>query len=100
MKQTDLAWLAGLLEGEGHFTDRDAPRIDLRMVDGDIVRRAAYLMGSKVGRVRPATSGRQPTYRCAPRVGISLEVMRMILPYMGRRRSKRIRAILRRRDET
>ncbi|KKK84081.1 hypothetical protein LCGC14_2786950 [marine sediment metagenome] len=52
MKLTDIAWLAGLLEGEGCFRLNRGkyPTITLSMCDGDIVVRAATLMGAKINR--------------------------------------------------
>ena len=52
MKERDLAWLAGLLEGEGSFlkappSNPNCPRISLEMTDKDIVERAAALMEGK-----------------------------------------------------
>ncbi len=55
IKLTEIAWLAGLLEGEGCFyLERDRakkkkyPNIKLQMTDEDIVVKAAVLMKTKV----------------------------------------------------
>ena len=52
MKLTDIAWLAGLLEGEGYFALNRGkyPTITLSMTDEDIVVKAASLMGAKINR--------------------------------------------------
>lgn len=50
MKDSDIYWLAGLLEGEGCFSNgKKAPQLRLRvgMTDRDIIERAATIMGCK-----------------------------------------------------
>ena len=61
MKETDLTWLAGLLEGEGSFlkappSDPNCPRISLEMTDKDVVERAALLMQGKAVKVNPKSA--------------------------------------------
>ncbi len=67
MSLKDLAWLGGLLEGEGCFMiPKGSPRIALAMSDKDVVQRAARLMGLNVqapchpDRVRTALAGAGP----------------------------------------
>jgi hypothetical protein len=50
LSKVDIAWLAGLLEGEGSFMRgkrKDAPGISLAMTDRDVVERAAKLLRTK-----------------------------------------------------
>ena len=80
MRAEDLAWLAGLLEGEGSFlkappSSPNCPRISLEMTDKDVVERAASLMNGKV-----ATR--------------AVELMRVLHPEMGSRRRSQIDAAL------
>lgn len=92
----DLMWLAGLLEGEGCFTiSKDGtyayPIISVKMCDQDIVLRAARQLGaSGTTRQEPRREGWNVTYS-AKIGGHDAEVwMRMLRPFMGRRRAAAI----------
>ncbi len=95
MTHTDLVWLAGLLEGEGSFDLHRGryPRIRLGMTDRDVVGRAATLMGAGIRlslRRAPLTS----TWHTEISGVRATELLRLLLPHMGARRSGKIAAIL------
>lgn len=98
----DLAWLAGLLEGEGCFYwcrsyagGANHPAMEVTMTDLDVVERASRLLGNRaIRKVKPASDRHQVQYRVRLRGAAAREVMQMILPHMGNRRSARIREIL------
>ena len=104
-----LEWLAGLLEGEGCFTQNGGstkaplrypnPTVALVMTDADVVKEANILceaIGGREVRVRESTL---PTGKVA--YGITLtglaavKIMVAVLPHMDIRRSARIRQVLR-----
>jgi len=92
-----LAWLAGLLEGEGCFTAGVASpsaRIVLHMADRDVVERAARLLGGEVSLLRPATEKHKAMWRTEVGSVAAREAMELLLPLMGERRSSRIRELL------
>lgn len=98
MKETDIAWLAGLLEGEGSFIVQKvrAPYISVQMTDKDIIQRVAdmwnrkVVMGGKGGRL-----GNKDQYKTALHGPKTVyEVCKMILPHMGDRRTTNIKKIL------
>jgi hypothetical protein len=95
-----LAWLAGLLEGEGTFEahrERQLtyPRIALHMCDEDVVARAsAHLHSRSVWPEEPRQEGWRPSYGTAITGGRAGELMSALLPHMGERRSAEIRAAL------
>lgn len=95
-----IAWLAGLLEGEGTFEchrqgDHNYPRITLWMCDEDIVERASELLGSaSVWRAEPREPGWSPTFGTAVTGAKAAPVMSSLLPYMGDRRSREIQDAL------
>lgn len=95
MNRDELLWLSGLLEGEGCFDLHRGkyPRIRLGMTDRDVVGRAATLLG---GRVRLSLRGapEQAMWHVEISGRKADAVMRMILPFMGARRSAKIAAIL------
>jgi hypothetical protein len=110
MTEIEIAWLAGLLEGEGSFgltgyaakKSKVFPTISLAMTDLDIIERAGALIGgqgqarimARVGQRMGTGTVRKTTYRWRVSGNRAIEVMRLILPYMGERRTARIREIL------
>lgn len=96
---TKLAWLAGLLEGEGCFclrSDGHNPIVQLIMTDADVVIMAADIMGChKVVKCPKDTRGGKQLYRTVL-YGISaVDLMKSIYKYMGDRRKKKITDCLR-----
>jgi hypothetical protein len=103
MEQTEIAWLAGLLEGEGSFQCVQASKArpqsrhltcTLGMTDEDVVRRAGVLMDApSIYEQNPA-----PPRKKVFIIGISgykaERVMKLILPYMGIRRRDKILKVL------
>ncbi len=104
----DLAWLAGLLEGEGwfgwgkrantHGTGRffyRVPAIQVVMTDEDVVRRVGTLTNTAVtGPHGLKRSGTLPTFRCGINGHKAMTLMGMLRPLMGARRSQTIGEIL------
>ena len=95
MTEAEIAWLAGLLEGEGCFrlSNGRYPSIWLGMTDEDVVRKAATFLQSKV----------YITLRKVPRKTVftafisgarARDLMKELLPYMGERRSAKITEVL------
>lgn len=108
MTETELAWLAGLLEGEGCFYldaspsrlrrgARPAIGVTLQMTDEDVVRRAAHLMDSPsvyMEKRKTAAPNHLPSYRTGVYGAKAEWLMYILLPFMGNRRSERIRELL------
>lgn len=112
--ETEIAWLAGLLEGEGCFlyskeaSGRGRIRVVVRMTDRDVVERAAALMGGPgtVTAFDPRSPGGKRVSEYAnPETWQTLyifragsahaeRVMRMVRPYMGERRGAKIDELL------
>lgn len=91
----DVAWLAGLLEGEGCFeTHKNSPGLRLNMTDEDVVARAAGILGVP----RPARSylrdNRKPLWALSVHGAHAIEWMKVILPYMGGRRTAKIEEVI------
>lgn len=90
-----VAWLAGLLEGEGTFTSNGMyPVIYVQMCDVDVLRRAAGLLGT--ARVSPKDVARNAQHGWSPSFQVSLggvraaAWMRRLRPEMGMRRAAEI----------
>jgi hypothetical protein len=98
---TQIAWLAGLLEGEGTFhtshTGSFYVRVTLEMTDEDVVRKAAQLMEDAPvsgPRIRKKGLGTKPYYSTSISGYKASRVMAAVLPFMGRRRAAKIRELI------
>lgn len=101
MIDIDLAWLAGLLEGEGSFlapapSAPNRPVVVLAMTDEEVVRKAAALMGATYFHCR--RDERNPTWKPYWSVRLrgarAVQLMHLLRPYMGRRRQGQIDSAL------
>lgn len=105
ISETDRAWLAGLVEGEGCFTCNrksksnlryaDCPAFAMAMTDLDIVQRAQAVTG--LGLIKgPYTKGRsKPIYYWYVSKAHEASALALWLyPYLGERRRSRIRELV------
>lgn len=94
------AWLAGLLEGEGHFgMNRTGPSpyplITLQMCSRDIVERVGHMIDAPSIRTStPKNIAWNPTYSIQIAGASAAAWMRTLRPYMGERRTAAIDAAL------
>jgi hypothetical protein len=94
---TQIAWLAGLLEGEGSFgmwNGSNAPYIQLAMSDGDVVMKAAALMQSSVRRYESRDSNRKTMWHTRTHGTRAVGWMLSVYLFMGERRQARIREVM------
>ena len=101
-----VEWLAGLLEGEGCFTTNTpgrtraqrTPLIAIGMTDGDIMTEVQLTMAELGGRTVKRMSRRLPSGKRVYTLNLTglpaVKVMCALLPYMGKRRGAKIRAII------
>ena len=89
IKTIDIAWLGGLLEGEGYFYlhDNHYPSIRLGMTDEDTVIKAAILMGSTVYSYKNTWITKVSSVR-------AIQWMFMLYPFLGERRRSRVANVL------
>ena len=94
----DLAWLAGLLEGEGSFMlCKGSPEIGMQTTDRDVADRAAALFGKTI-----TGAGYQPKggahYKRVWGVRVhgakAIGWMFTLYPFMGERRQAKIREVV------
>lgn len=103
--EVELAWLAGLLEGEGSFLmyrchvggrEYRYPKISVNMTDRDVIEHAARLLGGN--KMYPLPPSKEPNRKPAFRAHVSgwkaAELMRQAYPLLGHRRRARIDEIL------
>tara|TARA_R100000234_G_C4833456_1_gene107915 strand:+ start:138 stop:476 length:339 start_codon:yes stop_codon:yes gene_type:complete len=98
-KETDVAWAAGLFEGEGCITDdkKKYRRLQLSMTDEDVMEKFVRIVN--YGRLNGPYIPGKPGFRRAKHkpfwywsVGRRSEVLRilkMFIPYFGQRRSQK-----------
>lgn len=110
MTNEQLYYLVGILEGEGCFYIRKTkvwriktkaykilslPVIQLKMTDKDIVEKTALIAGCrKVCNASISGSSRKPAYVWALTGSKAIELMKLVQPLMGNRRSNKIIEIL------
>ena len=90
IKIIDIAWLAGLLEGEGCFLviRGSYPAISLGMTDEDIIVRASIMLGTKVSH-----SGNMYTTQVS---GLrAIPWMMTLYTFLGKRRREKVAKIIR-----
>jgi hypothetical protein len=95
MRDTELYWLAGLLEGEGSFmrpppSSPNQPVIGLQMTDEDVIEKVSSLVGVGYRRVRYNHPEWKPVYALQVRGGRAVRLMRELSPFMGERRRGQI----------
>lgn len=99
----EIAWLAGLLDGEGCFdfhmnskSGRKFPRIRIQMKDLDVIKRVKDVMGG--GQICKETGRKKnhsTTYilRQCKRDELAV-ILPLILPWMSKRRAERIKEMI------
>lgn len=105
--EPEIAWVAGLLEGEGSFMThtKNTPdgytypafRVSCNMTDEDVLVRLSTItgMGHLVGPTIPQNPLHSPFWRWG--LYKKADILRLclaILPYMGKRRSEKIRLMI------
>ena len=93
----DIGWLAGFLEGEGHFAYDCSPGIRLGSTDKDIVERTSYLLGGNhIRGPYQYRINKKPVYYTEIWALRAICWMMTIYPLMGIRRKQRIKEIIER----
>ena len=105
MTKTEIAWLAGIIEGEGyigiHRTSARAGRpgyvyetacIEIAMNDKDIVKRIARIFNKNLlGPYQYGKLARAPHYQAQVFGKDAVKFLRLVLPWLGIRRAKAAR---------
>lgn len=94
--QVEWAWIAGVLEGEGCFGNYNGSvGFALAMTDKDIVERVASVVQTdcKIGE-RKRRTNRKTCYTLQVAGNRAKVILGYILPFMGNRRSNRIKELL------
>jgi len=87
----DVAWLAGLVEGEGNLgVNGRSLTIRIKMADHDVILRAAELLEGKVYPV-PVPEGRRPQWLTQVKGSIAAGWAMTLYPWLGMRRRQQVR---------
>jgi hypothetical protein len=93
----EIAWLAGLLEGEGCFAmyGNDRPLIKLAMTDLDTISKAAGLMGcSNIQRKEMDNPNHKTQYVFYVYNSLAISWMMTIYSFMSNRRKEKIKEVI------
>ena len=90
MRQADLMWLAGLLEGEGCFRYAESPTLELQMTDEDVVARAAQITQRNYLVKKNRTVKGKHIYHLRVFSQHAIDIMQELYPHMGARRKAQI----------
>ncbi len=86
----EIAWLAGILEGEGCFQYRKTPVIKVKMTDLDTIERVSILLECKSIHHEKRILGCKQAYVATVSGYKAAQWMMTVLPIMGLRRSDKI----------
>lgn len=90
-----LAWLAGLMEGEGSFARGSPakprrPTTSICMTDEDVIRRVCELWGTRVWLMKQKNPRYKPPYRTELVGGSAVAMMALLRPHLCARRQAQI----------
>ncbi len=94
----EIAWLAGLLEGEGSFHIKDGcAHLQMQSTDKDVIRRATEVLSTKFHDSPCKPRGKdtyKPVWRLAVHGTRAISWMMTLYSLMGERRQTKIREVL------
>lgn len=95
MRDTDIAWLAGIIEGEGTIIIPSDKKLQVNiivgMTDKDVVQRCHEITGIGTFRSSWTKQGNKQNYKwCVYKQKDVARILLAIVPLMGERRKKRI----------
>jgi transposase len=91
----DVLWMAGILEGEGYFGyTGKSPRCNLHMTDEDTIQKFSNLIEQKYKLIKHKNPKWKNAFKISLTSSKAIELMNIILPYMGKRRSEKIKEVL------
>jgi hypothetical protein len=98
VKPIDIAWVAGIVEGEGTIglvgATKKYPRISVDMTDKDIVHRLGVLWNVPVSSYAPRKNGTKPYYKVQLFNQRAIEWLLTLYTFLGTRRREKGRAVL------
>ena len=95
----EIAWIAGLLEGEGSFllpppSNPSQVSIGIQMTDKDILERLQNYIGGSISKAKKQKEHHKQSYALRIWGRKAEAIMELVYPYMGARRKERINECL------
>lgn len=95
----DIAWLAGILEGEASFGYGCTPILEIGMTDEDVINKISTIIKKKYFVTFPKQkmkdgSARKTVYRIRLFGVKAIQIMQWVFPFMGKRRKEKIIEVL------
>lgn len=93
----DIAWIAGILEGEGSFSWQNTPRIQVASIDFDVINRVGYMINKKIIiKIKSSKSGynKKKMYYFQANGSEAAQWMMTIYCLMSDRRKEKIKWVL------
>jgi hypothetical protein len=90
----DIAWFAGIMEGEGSFLWNSSPVVTVAMTDEDIIQRVADIIGYEVSNYVPKRPNAKRVYETQAAGSRGAAWMMTLYPFMGMRRRGQITQVL------
>lgn len=97
MSEIEIAWAAGLLEGEGCFrlkTGTNRPTIQVQMTDLDVLERLQSLFGGSIREMSKRKEHWKDCWVWYLDGKNAADTMKLVLPHMMSRRSEKIKSVL------
>jgi hypothetical protein len=99
VRESDLHWLVGILEGEGTFVAGSPsapglPLVRVSMTDRDVVDRVGSILHRSVTPLRPRQDDYKVPYCTSVKGAPAVELMRLVEPLLGERRRGQIARVL------
>ena len=98
IRTLDIAWIAGLLEGEGSFSIlKGSPIVQMQSTDRDVIERAAGILGIKFHDTPCKPRGPdyyKPVWKIALSGTRAIAWMMTIYQFLGERRQEKVRGII------
>ena len=98
MNETDIAWAAGLFEGEGciglnRTNGRSYPQLQINLTDADVIRRFQRIVGGTLNGPY-STQGHKDRWVWAANGLHARRVLATLAPFLGERRTARMAEVL------
>src|SRR3990167_1043346 len=95
LKDTELYWVAGLLEGEVYFDSTNRLSVTCSMVDKEPIKKLYNICGGAYYGLHSRTSTGKPVYRWyIGRRNGSIDLVKLLLPLMSPRRQVQLKLML------
>jgi hypothetical protein len=96
IKTLDIAWLAGIVEGEGCFSlnQKKYPALAIRMSDHDVIERAASILQTRVTGPYKTSAKHKPTWLCQINGAKAIAWAMTLYVLLGERRKEKVRELI------